>query len=305
MPELSHPAARTAECHNSRMKIAFALIALLPLWLLQGIGLVAGSLLAWIPNSRRRTAARNVERCFPELTATQRRRRVRRSLVAEVTTFLETPMVWLCSERRLMSLVKREENLAVFDAAMQGGRGMLLLTIHMGSFEAGAIPLSSRYRLAGIYKPQKGALNDLSVQGRSRCQGILVPAVGGVSATLAQLLDDGRGVYIMPDQDPPEGRGVFAPFFGIAAHTPTLAHRIVQQRPGLPVVLMWVERLPWARGFVVHFSSPSPGFRDPDPVKAATALNADLEAIVRVAPDQYWWGYKRFRRRPAGEPRFY
>ena len=287
------------------MKFAFHLVALLPLWLLQGIGLVIGSLLSVIPNSRRRTAIRNVERCFPELSAGERRRLVRRSLTAEMTTFLETPMVWLCSERRLLKLVQREENLPLFDAAMKAGKGMLLLTIHMGSFEAGAIPLSARYPLAGIYKPQKGALNDLSVQGRSRCQGILVPAVGGAGATLNKLLDQAYGCYIMPDQDPPEGRGIFAPFFGIPAHTPTLAQRLAQNRPGLPVVLMWVERLPWARGFVIHFSSPSPGFYDPDPLKAATSLNADLEKIVRGRPDQYWWGYKRFRRRPAGEPPFY
>ena len=287
------------------MGILFRLIALLPLWLLQGMGLVAGTLMSLLPNSRRRTAIRNVERCFPELAPRARRRLVRRALIAELTTFLETPMVWLCSERRLLSLVRREENLALFDAAMRGGKGMLLLTIHMGSFEAGAIPLSARYRLAGIYKPQKGALNDLSVQGRSRCQGILVPAVGGAGATLTRLLDQGYGCYIMPDQDPPEGRGIFAPFFGIAAHTPTLAQRLAQARAGLPVVLMWVERLPWARGFVIHFSAPSPGLFDPDPVKAATSLNADLEKIVRSCPEQYWWGYKRFRRRPPGEAPFY
>lgn len=288
------------------MKLVFHVIASLPLWLLQGMGVVAGWLVYLLPNSRRRTAIRNVERCFPELSPRARRRLVRRSITAELTTFLETPLVWLCSERRLLSLVRREENLALFDAAMQGGKGMLLLTLHMGSFEAGAIPLSARYPLGGIYKPQKGALNELSVQGRSRCKGVLVPAVGGtVGQTVMKLLDQAYGVYIMPDQDPPEGRGVFAPFFGILAHTPTLAHRIVQNRPELPVVLMWVERLPWARGFDVHFSAPSPGFRDPDPLKSAAALNADLERIVRAAPDQYWWGYKRFRRRPPGEPPFY
>lgn len=287
------------------MRIVFHLLALLPLAVLQGLGILAGALLWLLPNSRQRTAIRNVERCFPELSKRERSRLVRRSLTAEMTTFLETPMVWLCSERRLMSLVKAHDGLPIFEAAMQGGKGMLLLTLHQGSFEAGAIPLSGKYRLAGIYKPQKGALNDLSVQGRSRCKGILVPAVGSVGKQLLSLIDDARGVYIMPDQDPPEGRGIFAPFFGIQAHTPTLAQRIAQSRPGLPVVLMWVERLPWARGFVIHFSKPSAGFYDPDPVIAATALNADLEAIVRSRPEQYWWGYKRFRRRPQGEPAFY
>lgn len=288
------------------MRIVFRLLAALPLAALQALGAAAAWLLWLVPNSRRRTALTNVSRCFPELDARAQRRLARRSLAHEMMTFVETPMVWLGADRRVRALVRGYDGLEIFDAAIQPGKGMLLLTLHQGSFEAGAIPLSASYRLAGIYKPQKGALNDLSVQGRSRYQGILVPAVGGsVGAQLVALIGKGYGAYIMPDQDPPEGRGVFAPFFGIAAHTPTLVHRIVRARPDIPIVLMWVERLPRARGFVVHFRAPSDGIRDADPLKSAAALNADFEALVRSCPEQYWWGYKRFRRRPAGEPAFY
>lgn len=288
------------------MRLLFRLIALLPLSVLQGIGAAVGWLLSVLPNSRRSTATINVARCFPELSAAERRRLVRQSITHEVTTFIETPMVWLGADARVRALVTQWDGLEVFDAAMKPGKGMLLLTLHQGSFEAGAIPLSAKYPLAGIYKPQKGAVNDLSVQGRSRYTGILVPAVGGnVGAQVSTLAARGYGIYFMPDQDPPRGRGVFAPFFGHLAHTPTLVHRLTQLRPDLPIVLMWVERLPRAAGFAVHFREPAPAIRDPDPVKSCASLNADFEAIVRSRPEQYWWGYKRFRRRPPGEPPFY
>ena len=288
------------------MRIAFHLLALLPLGVLQTLGALAGWVLWLLPNSRRSTAIVNVARCFPELPAAAQRRLVRQSITHEVTTFIETPMIWLAPDARVRALVKSWDGLEIFDAAMKPGKGLLLLTLHQGSFEAGAIPLSATYPLAGIYKPQKGALNDLSVQGRSRYSGILVPAVGGnVGGQVTALAARGYGIYFMPDQDPPEGRGVFAPFFGIAAHTPTLVHRIVKARPDVAIVLMWVERLPRAQGFVVHFRAPSEGIRDADAVTSATALNADFEAFVRSCPEQYWWGYKRFRRRPPGEPPFY
>jgi len=288
------------------MGVLFRLIALLPLSVLQAIGSFAAWLLWVSGSSRQRTALTNVARCFPELPPAEQRRRAREALRHEITTFIETPMVWLGADAKVRGLVREYRGLEVFDAAMKPGKGMLLLTLHQGNFEAGAIPLSAQYRLAGIYKPQKGALNDLSVAGRSRYSGILVPAVGGnVGAQLLGLMAKGYGCYVMPDQDPPEGRGVFAPFFGIAAHTPTLVHRIVKAGPDVPIVLMWVERLPRAQGFVVHFRAPSPGLRDPDPAKSAAALNADLEEFVRSCPAQYWWGYKRFRRRPPGEPAFY
>lgn len=288
------------------MRILFHLLARLPLSVLQALGALAGWIVSVLPNSRHSTAVINVAKCFPELSPAERRRLVRRSITAELTTFIETPMVWLASDARVRALVKSWDGLEIFDAAMKPGKGMLLLTLHQGNFEGGAIPLSATYPLAGIYKPQKGALDELSVRGRSRYTGILVPAVGGnVGGQVTALCAKGYGVYFMPDQDPPKGRGVFAPFFGHLAHTPTLVHRLSQLRPDLPIVLMWVERLPRAQGFTVHFRAPSPGLRDPDPVKSATSLNADLEAFVRSCPEQYWWGYKRFRRRPDGEPKFY
>lgn len=288
------------------MKILFYLLAALPLSVLQGLGALAGWLLSVIPNGRRETAIVNVARCFPELDAAAQRTLVRRSITAEMTTFLETPMVWLGADAKVRALVKEWDGREIFEAAMKPGKGMLLLTLHQGSFEAGAIPLSAEFPLAGIYKPQKGALNDLSIKGRSRYTGILVPAVGGrVGVQLMALAAKGYGVYVMPDQDPPPGRGIYAPFFGILAHTPTLVQRIALARPDLAIVLMWVERLPRAAGFKVHFRAASEGLRDPDPLKSATAMNADLEAFVRACPEQYWWGYKRFRRRPEGEPKFY
>ncbi len=288
------------------MRLLFRLIALLPLSVLQAFGSFLGWILWLLPNSRRSTAIINVRKCFPELAAAQQRRLAREAIRHEVTTFIETPMIWLGPDARVRSLVKRWNGLEIFEAAMKPGTGAILLTLHQGSFEAGAIPLSVTWPIAGIYKPQKGALNDLSVQGRSRYKGVLMSSEdGNIGTQITTLTAKGYAVYFMPDQDPPRGRGVFAPFFGHLAHTPKLVPRLAKLRPDLPIVLMWVERLPGAQGFAVHFREPSPGVRDRDPVKAATSLNADFEAFVRSRPDQYWWGYKRFRRRPEGEPPFY
>lgn len=288
------------------MRLAFRLLARLPLSVLQALGAALAWILWWVPNSRRSTAITNVAKCFPELPPAAQRRLARESLRHEITTFVETPLVWLGPDATVRGLVKEWKGLEIFEAAMNPGTGAILLTLHQGSFEAGAIPLSATWPIAGIYKRQKGALDDLSVQGRSRYKGVLMSSDGGnIGTQINTLTAKGYAVYIMPDQDPPRGRGVFAPFFGHLAHTPKLVARLARLRPDLPIVLMWVERLPRAQGFVVHFREPSPGLRDPDPVKAATALNADFEAFVRSRPEQYWWGYKRFRRRPPGEAPFY
>src|SRR5689334_13162102 len=104
------------------MRLLFRVLALLPLSVLQAFGAFAGWILSLVPNGRRSTAIVNVARCFPELSAAEQKRLVRRSITHEVTTFIETPMVWLGADAKVRALVKRWDGLEVFDAAMKPGK---------------------------------------------------------------------------------------------------------------------------------------------------------------------------------------
>ncbi len=286
------------------MRILFHILAALPLIVLQALGKLAGEILWWSNSARRRVALTNIARCLPELPPDEQQRIARRSLAHEIMTYLETPVYWLGREARLKSFVKEWRGIRIYDRALAKGKGVILLTLHQGAFEAVAIPMSAQYKLSGLYKPQKGAVNDLSLQGRGRFGGGLIPTEAGARRALLPLLARGEGAYFMPDHDPPEGRGVYAPFFGVAAHTPTLVGRLARESQA-PVVFMFGERLNWGRGYICHFIEAPAGMDAPDPVAAAAAMNRGLEACVRACPEQYWWGYKRFRRRPPGEPAFY
>jgi Kdo2-lipid IVA lauroyltransferase/acyltransferase len=286
------------------MRLLFHVLARLPLVVLHGLGNLIGWLLWLLPNGRRRAAFRNIELCLPHLGVAERRRLVRRSLCHEMKTILEMPVIWLASERRVLGMVKAWHGAEVIDAALAQGKGMILLTLHQGNWEACAIPFSKRYPATGLYKPQKGAVNDLSVIGRSRFGGHLLPAEGGVGRKLVEVLGRGETIYFMPDQDPPPGRGVFAPFFGVEAHTPTLVAKLVQ-KTGAPVVFFYGERLSWGRGFIAHWFAAPPEIYSEDVAASVAGMNAGLERCARDAVEQYWWGYKRFRRRPEGLPRLY
>lgn len=288
------------------MKLLFKLLSFWPLWALQALGAFAGWLL-WVTGSkRRRVALRNVEACFPELTAEQVQQRARRAVTAEMQTLTEMPLVWLGSTPRVRKLWADSVGMEHLEAAMAKGHGVIMLTMHYGSFEGAAIPFSEHHTITGVYKPQKGALEDLAVRGRTRFKGRLVPAIGGkVRQLMVEQLNHGELVYFLPDQDPPEGRGAFAPFFGVQAHTPTLAAKIVRESDA-PIVFMYGERLAGGKGFRMHIRPPiDDAIYSHDIDTAVTALNANVEACVRQFPDQYWWGYRRFRRRPKGEPPFY
>jgi KDO2-lipid IV(A) lauroyltransferase len=141
-------------------------------------------------------------------------------------------------------------------------------------------------------------------QGRTRFGAELVPSDRGGMRRLLETLRRGRTIGVLPDQDPPTGSGVFAPFFGIVAHSPVFPSRLAR-RTGATFLYIYAERLSWGRGYVLHIEPAPPGVTDEDEVRAVTAVNRGVEACIRRFPAQYYWAYMRFRRRPPGEPAFY
>ena len=100
-------------------------------------------------------------------------------------------------------------------------------------------------------------------------------------------------------QVPPDGMGQWAPFFGQPAYTMTLGARLALQT-GATVLLVWGERLPWGRGFRLHFrelAAPLPGDLD----GAVVQINQEMERLIRECPQQYLWGYGRYKQ-PRRDP---
>lgn len=95
------------------------------------------------------------------------------------------------------------------------------------------------------------------------------------------------------DQVPPLGLGVWAPFFGQPAYTMTLSARLAQQT-GAAVLVAWGERLSWGRGFRIHVRPL--GVELPAEMTAAAAvINQAMEQLIAECPQQYLWGYARYK----------
>jgi KDO2-lipid IV(A) lauroyltransferase len=116
--------------------------------------------------------------------------------------------------------------------------------------------------------------------------------LAGVRALL-RALRRGEVVGLLPDQVPDAGEGEWAPFFGRPAYTMTLPGRLAQSS-GAGVCLLVAERLSQGRGWRVHVDA----FADS---ATPSALNAAMERLVRRFPEQYLWGYNRYKQ-PAGVP---
>lgn len=283
---------------------SYRLLAKLPLPLLHMLGTLIGWLLWLIPNKYRDIAALNIRSCLPELTPRQQRHLLRRSMVHGGRALAEGPLLWHGSERRFMRLLKDIRGYELVVEALAEGKGLITAAPHIGAWEMAGLEFSRRHPITSLYKTQKGVWDALIKAGRERFGAQLVPSEHGGVRELLATLRRGESAGILPDQDPPPGSGAFGDFFGIPAHTPVLLSRLAR-RTGAGVVYMYAERLSWGRGFILHFIPAPAGVDGEDETVAVTAVNAGVETCIRRLPEQYWWAYPRFRRRPPGESAFY
>jgi Kdo2-lipid IVA lauroyltransferase/acyltransferase len=236
--------------------------------------------------------------------------RDRRRAVAEAGRMVaETPWLWLRADDGVLGPLVTWRNPEALDAFVAQGRPLVLLTPHMGSFEvagrAFAMRHGRRQPITVLYRPSRQrALREFQEVARQRPTMSTAPAsLAGVRQML-RALKRKEAVGLLPDQVPPEGQGVWAPFFGQPAYTMTLAARLMQQT-GAGCFVLRGERLPRGAGYVIHASQlvrELPAATDAQAqVEAAAIVNETMEQVIRSDPGQYMWGYNRYKAPRSGE----
>ncbi len=273
----------------------------LPIARAQAWGRRLGALYARLPTELRAVCDLNLRLCFPDLPAAERRRLVRQSLEETGKSTFELAAMWRWPAGRLARLEAGVEGEELLRAALDSGRGTVLLAPHLGNWEFLNHFLMRRLQLVCLYRPPRVAELDGFVRrarGRTGC--ILVPATPAGLRPLLTTLRGGRPILILPDQEPLKAHGVHAPFFGVPALTMTLVSRLLR-RTGSGALYVFAQRQSDGR-FRVRFRPPPAGLTDADEVRAAERLNRGVEACVELCPEQYLWSYKRFMTAPPGEP---
>jgi len=231
----------------------------------------------------------------------------RRRSVAEAGRMVaELPWLWLRPPARPLGHLVQWQGENLIADALAEGRGLVLLTPHLGCFEvcaqAIAERISDRSRLTAMYRPARQAwLRQLEETARDRPGLSTAPAALTGVRQMIRALRRGEAVGLLPDQVPPDGLGVWAPFFGRSAYTMTLATRLVQQT-GAALLLIWAERLTGGRGYVLRVSLPTqpPANQGDEALASASAVNREMERLILQCPDQYLWGYHRYKQpRPS------
>ena len=287
----------------------FAVFRWLPRRLARALGAGLACFLYIGHHRWRRIAEINLRLAFPEKSATERARILRRAF---------RQWGWLAAEfaRFPRHMAQTIEEVIIYDgfenyaAAAARGKGVLYLTAHFSAWELSSFAHSLHgHALSYVSRPLDNGRVDALVN-RYRC-------LGGNRAidrrqaarAILETLRRGGAVGVLMDQnvvtsDP----HVFADFFGVpASTTPGLARFALRTGAAVvPVFVLWDEKLGKYRlRFDPALELARTGDTDRDVAENTARFNRVLEDYVRRYPEQWLWVHRRWATRPPGEPPLY
>jgi KDO2-lipid IV(A) lauroyltransferase len=282
---------------------ALWLAGLLPLRVLHALGSALGDAAWWLRRRERRITEINLRLVSAALGDALGPADARQVLRESGKSAVEVAKIWSGRPEAALRLVREVQGADLFEQAIASGKGVIIAAPHLGCWELLSYWLAERTSLAIVYRPPRNTdMEALLIKARGASKVEQVRAEGAGVRSLYRRLAAGGVVGILPDQQPKQGEGEFAPFFGIEALTMVLVPRLAE-RTGATVLFAFAERLPRGAGFRIRLQSASEGIADTDLRVACTAMNRSVEECVRIAPLQYQWHYKRYSISPPGPKR--
>lgn len=281
-------------------RLASALIGVLPERVALSLAGLLGSLAGNVLRIRRTDVDHHLETAFPDATPEWRRGVARasyRHLAREVVATFRLSVSSADDVRRRTTVHGLQE----LKAALEEGRGAIVITGHLGNWEIGGASLAARgIPLDAVVFPQRNPLFDRHLTDARARLGITVIAKADAGWMVLESLRKGRVMALMADQNI-RTRPVFVDFFGVPAAT-AKGPAVFALRTGAPVFLgvslrepgwparyrVLIERVPVART----------GGLNADVLHLTRAHVALLEDHVRSAPEQYFWLHRRWKTRP-------
>lgn len=305
------PSATSLARHRLEFAVVWSfayVLHILPRKTARSLGAAIGAVAYVALNRLRRTGLRNLTIAFPGHTEERRRstlKRVYRNLGHQLAEFCQMPSYTPEIARSLI----RYEGLANYLAARDGGKGVLVLTGHLGAWELSSFHHSLvGYPMGMVIRRLDNPLVDAFVN-RIRClHGNRVIHKDDFARGLIASMRAGETVGILMDTNMTPPQGVFVPFFGRLAATASGMARVALKTGAavLPGFLLWEEN---EQQYVLRFGPRieliETGDAEADAIANTANFTAVLESYIRQYPDQWLWMHRRWKTRPPGEERVY
>jgi len=283
-------------------------IGALPRPLARLVGVTLGQLIYLLHGKLRRVGVRNLAIAFPEKTAAERRKIVRKVFTSLGRQFAEVCLFPTYTSENVSRIVAYDgyEN---FDRASQRGKGVLFLTGHIGGWELSAFAHSLYgHPLHFVMRPLDNPYLDDLVRRYSTMHGNTPILKDNPVRELLRAMKAGATVGILMDTNMTPPEGVFVDFFGVPACTASGLARIALRTDAavVPGFTVWD---PVLRKYRLRFEPPvtliRTGNNDADIVANTALFTKVIEDVVRRYPDQWLWVHRRWKTRPPGQPSLY
>ncbi|WP_082446227.1 LpxL/LpxP family Kdo(2)-lipid IV(A) lauroyl/palmitoleoyl acyltransferase [Marinobacter lipolyticus] len=272
------------------------LMSRLPLTLQWRVGKLIGELAYRLIPRRRHITEVNIRLCFPELSAEEQQKLVRKAFHSNGIGIMEIGLAWF-RDPKVYLPVTTVHGLEHVDAALERGNGILLLGGHYSTLDLGGSLVTEFIKADVMQRDHNNPLmNAIMTRARERRYGVALDSKN-LRGLLKQLKQN-RIVWYATDQDYGRKGIVFAPFFGVPAGSITATSRIAE-RSGCAVVPFSHFRRENQPGYDIYFHPPLENFPSGNDMADATLVNHTIEQEIRHHPDQYLWMHRRFKTRPS------
>lgn len=276
--------------------LIFRLVSFLPLHLQFAVGRGIGRVAYRYSDKRRGVVRRNIELCFPELSANERQQLVQRHFAALGMSIIEVGLGWWASDKCLLSIT-RFQGAEHIEAAVAEGRGIILLTGHFTTLEvSGRVLRHHCPPLDAVYRKNRSAFVTELLR-RSRSKSARTTIEKSDIKSMIRSLRQGVPVWYAPDQNFRRKNAAMIPFFGIPAMTNTATSTLAKL--GDAVVLPFFPRRLDDGSYELTVLPRLENFPSDDPIADTARFVKILEERIRLCPEQYLWVHRRFKTQPG------
>lgn len=273
----------------------------LPLGWLQRIGKCVGTLAYYVFPYRQRIALINIHLCFPELSLSECKALLRRHYQSMGIGIFELAAAWYQDPQRLAKYADIE-GIEHVHAVQASGRGALMLTAHFTTLEIGGRFLNDIFQFSCLYrKPNHPVIAKEMTRVRENAMRRVIHR--DEMQDLVRALREGEFIWYAPDQGQKIKYSSVLPFFGVPANTNTATTRIAKMGRAA-IIPFFAYRLPNNR-YKVEILPERTDLPSGDPEADALVINGIIEAMIRKAPEQYFWLHRKFKQRGSDLPDVY
>lgn len=278
------------------MYLLLKLLSQLPLRSLYVLARVIGLAMMLMPNATIRRVIRvNLNLAYPNLSNKQRENLEHASVYSQFFTAVESIKSWGMPTSYSLKQIHHVYGADILTTALQNPNGVIAVVPHFGTWEMMNAWLNQYASPVIMYKPSKDAgLDRFMLEARQRLNATLVPTDESGVRAIFKALKQGGFTAILPDHVPDHSGGIYSDFMGQRVLTTTLVSKLAQKTQCSVVGLSCIRRND-GLGFDIVCDLLDSQILNKDLSVSVDSLNNEIKRIIARAPEQYMWGYKRFK----------